>query len=112
MSLALILRGLCPACHKGKITRGLIGIAKVCPSCGYDLQPEAGYYLGAMMVSFFVAAALTIPPMIAMKFANVDETVLSVYPFVQYAILGPLLARYAKVIWAHIGYHIAKSNSE
>lgn len=106
--LELILKGLCPQCHEGKITKGFIGMQKVCPHCQYNLNPEPGYYLGAMMVSFFAIAVLTIPPVIILKLANVDDEILIAYPFIQYLILGPLLTHYAKVIWAHLGYNSAK----
>lgn len=77
---------------------------KVCPGCGYNLHPEDGYYLGAMMVAFFLTSALTIPPVIYLKVTGAEDAVLIGYPFVQYLILGPLLTYYAKVIWAHVGY--------
>lgn len=104
----LIRKGLCPQCHQGKITSGFIGMKRVCPSCGYDLHPESGYYLGAMMVSFFIVSVLTIPPVIALKVLGADDFWIIAYPFLQYLILGPLLMHYAKIIWAHLGYRAGK----
>ncbi|RYZ62136.1 MAG: DUF983 domain-containing protein, partial [Proteobacteria bacterium] len=91
-------------CQKGEITRGLFSMQKVCPECGYDLHPESGYYLGAMMVGFLVTSLLTVPPMIILKLMNVDDAMIIAYPFIQYAVLGPLLIYYAKVLWVHIAY--------
>jgi len=104
----LILKGFCPECHEGKITKGFIGMQRVCPHCHYNLNPEPGYYLGAMMVSFFAIALLTIPPVIFLKVSGADDRLIIGYPFVQYLILGPVFTHYSKVIWAHLGYRSTK----
>jgi len=101
-----ILKGLCPQCRVGKITKGILGLQKLCPHCGYDLYPEPGYYLGAMMVGFFATAFVTIPPTIALKFMGVEDTLLIAFPFLLYLGVGPFLFHYAKVIWAHLGYRL------
>lgn len=108
ISLRSIIDAMCPSCGKEKITEGLFGMKKICPSCGYNLHPENGYYLGAMMVAFFVNALLTIPPVIFLKVQGFEDRVLIAYPFIQYLILGPLLVYYAKVLWAHVGYHTGR----
>ena len=79
-------------------------MAKVCPNCGYDLHPEPGYYLGAMMVGFIAISIFTVPPVVMLKLSGADDSVLLAYPFLQYLILGPIITHYAKVIWAHLGY--------
>jgi uncharacterized protein (DUF983 family) len=99
-----ILNGICPQCSEGTITQGLVGMKRRCPKCDYDLHPESGYYLGAMMVGFLATTILTVPPMIVMKVMGVEDGILLSYPFFQYLVLGPLLIHYAKVIWVHIGY--------
>lgn len=101
---SLILNALCPACHEGEITRGLFSMAKACPKCGYDLNPESGYYLGAMMVGFLATSILLVPPMITMKVMGVDDSIIIAFPFIQYGVIGPLLIYYAKVIWVHLAY--------
>jgi uncharacterized protein (DUF983 family) len=103
-TIQLIAKGLCPQCHVGKITQGFIGMAKVCPHCQYNLHPESGYYLGAMMVGFLAVSILTIPPVIILKLMGVDDSIILAYPLIQYLILGPIITHYSKVIWAHLGY--------
>lgn len=53
------LRGLCPACGKGKLYRGLIGIAPVCGSCGLNLaaheQGDGPATLGILLVGALAA---------------------------------------------------------
>jgi uncharacterized protein (DUF983 family) len=108
-----ILKGLCPACRAGKVSKGVFGMEKECPICGYRINQESGYFLGAMMVGFLAASALTIPPVILLKVMGADDWVIIAYPFLQYAILGPLLIHYAKIIWVHAGYRAGeKMNRE
>jgi len=103
-TFSLILNALCPACSEGEITRGLFSMHKACPKCGYDLNPESGYYLGAMMVGFLATSLLLVPPMITLKVLGVDDSIIIAFPFIQYGVIGPLLIYYAKVIWVHLAY--------
>jgi uncharacterized protein (DUF983 family) len=100
-----ILKGRCPACHLGKVSKGFFGVERECPECGYKIGQENGYFLGAMMVGFFAVSALIIPPLIYLKVTGADDTLIILFPFLEYAILGPLLTYYAKIIWIHVGYH-------
>ncbi len=105
-----ILRGRCPECHRGKVSKGIVNMEKLCPECGYKISQESGYFLGAMMIGFFATSALTIPPMIYLKVSGADDWVIILYPFLQYLILGPLLTYYAKIIWTHVGYRFEQMN--
>lgn len=107
-TLKAIFHARCPQCGQGKITAGLFQMARRCAVCSYDLHPENGYYLGAMMLGFLVTAMLTAPPLVALKLWGADDFVLVYYPFVQLVILGPVLMYYAKVIWVHLAYHAGK----
>ncbi len=100
-----ILGGRCPECRIGKVSDGYFGMKKRCPHCGHDIEQENGYFLGAMMVAFFATAALTIPPVLILKFMGFDDSIVLTYPFLQYLVLGPLLTYYAKIAWVHAGYY-------
>ncbi len=104
-TFSAIVNAKCPVCHTGKISSGYFGMEKACPHCGYDLRQEEGYFLGAMMIGFFATAALTIPPVLFLKFAGFEDSIIIAYPFLQYLVLGPLLTYYAKIAWVHVGYH-------
>lgn len=103
-----ILRGLCPACDQGKITRGFFGLREKCSECGYSFHPEPGFYLGAMMVSFFITAAVTIPPMIFLKVMDAPMAVLLAFPFVEFVFVGSFLMFYARILWVHLEYSTMK----
>src|SRR5437764_919989 len=58
--LADILHQRCPRCRTGKIFRGsaFLGFPKMnerCPVCQLRFEREAGYFLGAMYVSYGLA---------------------------------------------------------
>jgi len=106
LSFSSILRGLCPSCHSGKVTRGFFGTYPQCAKCRYDFHPESGFYLGAMVVSFFVTAALTIPPMILLKILDVELEILLAFPFLEFLLLGPVLLVYSKILWLHLEYRL------
>src|SRR5688572_13821731 len=63
--LAAILKGRCPRCRQGemfthaatKLTRFNI-MNERCPVCGVRLEPEPGFYQGAMYVGYGFTVAL------------------------------------------------------
>jgi uncharacterized protein (DUF983 family) len=104
--IASVLRALCPACHHGKVMRGM-SIRPKCPKCGLNFYPEPGFYLGAMVVGFFMTAVLTVPPVIVLKFLGVDMGVLIAFPFIEFIFVGTFLLFYCRIIWLHLEYRIS-----
>jgi len=104
--LGSILRARCPSCHTGAVMKGLFTFYPRCEKCGYNFNPENGFYLGAMALSYLLIAMLTIPPMIALKVFNVDIAVLIAFPFVEFLVVGPLVIFYARVAWLHLEYRM------
>ncbi len=105
LRVSSVLRARCPACHEGPILSGLLGVRSACEKCGYKFtQREPGFFLGAMMMGFLVTAMLTIPPMIVLKLWGVEPEVLVVFPFIEFAVLGPVLIVYMRVLWLHFEY--------
>lgn len=65
--LTALLLGKCPQCREGRIfTYPLYKISRfhrmndTCPHCGVRLEPEPGFYQGAMFVSYAIAVALIV----------------------------------------------------
>jgi len=103
-----VLRARCPSCRTGKITQSLFKLNKRCPVCDRDFYPEPGYYLGAMMVSFLATAMLTVPVVIALKVSGADVGLLVLFPFLEFAILGPILLYYARIIWLYLEFSMTQ----
>lgn len=101
-----ILRALCPACHTGRVIRGVFAIRPRCPHCGYNLYPEPGFYLGAMCVGFFLTAALTVPPTIVLKLLNVDLNFVLLFPLLEFVFVGTFLMFYCRILWLHFEYRL------
>lgn len=51
-------RLICPACGQGRIFKDLSHLNKECPNCGVLFEPNAGDFLGAMVVAYSVTAVL------------------------------------------------------
>ncbi len=76
-----------------------------CPECGLPFLREAGYFLGAMYVSYGLGV-LTILP-VGVVLAVVLEWPLSiVIPIViiQAILSMPLFLRYSRIIWLHVDH--------
>jgi uncharacterized protein (DUF983 family) len=104
IKLSSILFARCPSCHKSGILKGLFAMHERCPNCDYDLYPEPGFYLGAMVVGFLLTDILIVPPIIVMKIMNVDIDILCTVPFIEFIFVGTFLMFYARILWLHIEY--------
>ena len=58
LNLGRALRLRCPVCGRGALFRGWFQGRATCPACGFHLEREEGYYLGAMLVNVVVAELL------------------------------------------------------
>ena len=73
-----ILMCKCPKCHEGNLFKnkriykykGYFDMPNNCPKCGQDFQIEAGFYLGAMFVSYAFTVALTVAVFVAFTTFN------------------------------------------
>ena len=106
IKISSILCAKCPSCHQASVLEGVFAIRKHCPVCDYDLYPEPGFYLGAMVVGFFLTAVLTIPPLIVMKALNVDIRILLAFPFVEFLFIGTFLMFYSRILWLHVEFRM------
>ena len=102
--LQAVTAGRCPHCLRGRIFRGRFAMHQTCPACGLRFEREAGYFTGAMYVSY----ALAVPVMVAatavvllaapsLSFeATAGVATLLFLPFV------PAIFRYSRIIWIHL----------
>lgn len=107
-----MIQGRCPACRSGKVIEGVFTIVKRCPNCGYDCYPEQGFYVGAIAVGFFFSALSTIPPMVILKFMEVDTELIVLFPFVEFLFVGTFLIFYSRLLWLHLEYQITSKLDE
>ncbi|HEY6565704.1 MAG TPA: DUF983 domain-containing protein, partial [Pirellulaceae bacterium] len=56
--LSRSIRLLCPRCGQGRLFDGLFRMAKRCGSCGFELEREPGFYLGAIYFNYGLTAMI------------------------------------------------------
>jgi uncharacterized protein (DUF983 family) len=108
MSLRALLLGRCPRCREGAIfpstLLGAIGMMNPsCPVCGLAFLREAGYFLGAMYVSYGLGVVTILP--VGVLLAVVLEWPLTiVLPLVviQAIVSMPFYLRFSRIIWLHV----------
>jgi len=102
--LAAAIAGQCPRCRRGSIFRGRLAMNDTCPACGLRFEREAGYFTGAMYVSYVLAlpvmgmcagAVYLIAPGLSFG-ATIGVAALLFAPFV------PAIFRYSRILWIHL----------
>ena len=106
--LKAIFAGYCPRCCRGAVfnhgLRGLLGLMnESCAVCGLVYLREAGYFLGAMYVSYGLGV-LTVLPVAMALVVLLDARLAVVLVIAAVQMLGslPLLLRYSRTIWLHV----------
>lgn len=108
--LAAVLQGNCPRCREGQIfSHAAYNLSKFnkmnneCPHCGVRLEPEPGFYQGAMYVGY----AITIACMVAVGFTLFvffGDPSEWIYVFTVIAIMiliVPLNYRYSRILYLY-----------
>jgi hypothetical protein len=75
---------------------------EACPVCGLRFLREAGYFLGAMYISYGLGVLTVLP--VAIVLAVVLEWALALVllvALIQTLVSMPLFFRYSRVIWLH-----------
>ena len=106
-----LLEGKCPRCREGDMfAYPLNRITKfnkmnmTCPHCGTRLEPEPGFYQGAMYVSYgFTVMMMIIVSMILYYFAgDPSEWVYIGVVIALMLLLVPLNYRYSRIIYLYL----------
>ena len=105
-----LVQGKCPVCRKGDIfTYPLKRIAKfnlmneTCPHCGVRLEPEPGFYQGAMYVSYgFTVAVIVMMTVILYLAGNPSEWTAIFIIIAVMILIAPLNYRYSRIIYLYL----------
>ena len=103
-----MLQGRCPRCGSGRMfqpgPKGAAGLMHdSCAVCGLPFLREAGYYLGAMYVSYALGLFTVLP--VAVVLAVVLEWPLwlvMVIMVVQTLVSMPVFFRYSRTLWLYV----------
>ena len=110
--LEAVLRGLCPCCRSGRIFSGSMHMNEVCPVCQLSFGREAGYFTGAMYMSY--ALAVPIMGVITALLIYLRYRLVPEWPFYWVFVLAgvlflpfvPAVFRYSRIIWIHLDRYI------
>ena len=106
--LKAILAGYCPRCRRGAIFKsalpGLLGLMNdSCAVCGLLYVREAGYFLGAMYVSYGLGVLTLLPVAMALVvLLDAHLAIVFAAAAVQTLASVPLFVRYSRAIWLHV----------
>jgi uncharacterized protein (DUF983 family) len=104
-----VLFNLCPECREGKVFRGLYSMNDRCTVCSLQFEREAGYFLGAMMVGYFIGALALLPTVIlGLWVYHIGFGPLMVVATAQVVFMNPIIFRLSRLTWIHAEYRITR----
>ena len=111
-STALALAQLrCPRCHQGKLfSHSALNLSKFaqmpaqCPVCGQTFEPEPGFYIGSMYITFGfnVATTLVLGVLIYYLMGNPDTWVYVSIVTAFTVLFTPLILRYSRALMLYL----------
>jgi uncharacterized protein (DUF983 family) len=105
-----IFSNRCPVCFDGKIFKGIYSMNEKCPNCGNIFEKESGYFIGAMLASYFLAILLIIPTLgLCLFILNLDLSISLFIGLTQLVMMQVLLFRYSRIIWIQIEHRMTKA---
>src|SRR5690606_16342040 len=108
--LVALVKGKCPRCRQGDIFRYSAAnlrrfsiMHEECPHCGVRLEPEPGFYQGAMYVSYgFTVGILAILAFLFYQFTNIGEWAMIGTIIAILFLLAPLNYRYSRIVYLYL----------
>jgi uncharacterized protein (DUF983 family) len=105
--LNIIVRGIlhrCPNCGGDGVFRGLFKTNKRCSICGFLIEREDGFFLGAMALNY-AAAAFPLVVIFVLVFMERISVALAVTVAVLWSVIVPVLFyRSSKSLWMMLVY--------
>ena len=100
----------CPSCRSERMFKAPIYSKRFnqmndkCPNCSQVLEPEPGFYTGAMYVSYAFQVAIVVTVVVAARVLNLEREVAWYISWIAgiNLVLFPLVYRLSRSIWAHI----------
>ena len=103
----IIVRGLlfrCPNCGGNGVFRGLFKVNERCTRCGFLIQREEGFFLGAMALNY-AAAAFPLVPVFVLVFMEKLSVPVALAICVAWGLIVPVLFyQMSKSLWMMMVY--------
>jgi uncharacterized protein (DUF983 family) len=103
-----VIKIKCPKCHEGDMFcnknvyqyKGFFDMPDNCPKCNQDFQLEAGFYLGAMFVSYALTIALNVAVFVAFTvFKSYSLVPFLIAAAIALILTGPYIIKISRSIW-------------
>ena len=76
---------------------------RVCPVCGNRFEKEEGYFMGAMIIAYFVGTLLALPTLLIAVFVmQVEFPIAVMLASLQMVVFGLFLFRLSRLAWINI----------
>ena len=104
-ALAIVFQR-CPRCRNGRVFRRLLAMHEHCPVCGLQFEPEPGYFVGAMYVSYALAVPIYALMIITLHvtFPGWSDLRLLLVSLPLFLPCAPAIVRYSRLIWLHFDW--------
>ena len=107
--LTAVLQGKCPRCREGDIFKfSVVNLSKFsimndhCPNCGVRLEPEPGFFQGAMYVGYgFTVAVIAIIGVFLALTWNPSEWITIAIIIGVMVLLAPVNYRYSRIFYLY-----------
>ena len=103
-----ILRQMCPRCREARIFRksiftGFPGMWERCPNCGLTFEREAGYFLGAMYISYGLGLiAIAGIGLLLWAFTHLTLMKITLWAILLFLPLAPTITLFSRVLWIYL----------
>lgn len=102
------LRLRCPECRRESLFRGLFRMRAVCPGCGYLIEREPGYFIGAIYINYAATIALCLGGFFILDWLASPSLAVHLIVWPAVAVIFPLLFfRYSKSLWLNVDHFIS-----
>jgi uncharacterized protein (DUF983 family) len=108
--LQALLKKLCPKCRKGRMFKTssynmlhFMEMNERCPNCKVMLEPEPGFYQGAMYVGYAFSVGLVVVVSLLVMILNIQSPWVSIGIVAALAIVTiPINFRYSRVLFLYM----------
>jgi len=105
-----LVRLRCPKCHQGKMFtynnmynwKKSDVMPEHCSCCGQPMEPEPGFYYGAMYMSYALYAALFVPAFLATVFFNLPYKEFLILFIVVIVVISPYIFRLSRAVYLYM----------
>ncbi|MEK6711412.1 MAG: DUF983 domain-containing protein [Nitrospinota bacterium] len=103
------LRLRCPACRQGPLFTGRFRMHPACPRCGYVIEREPGYFVGAIYINYAATVALCLGGYLLLEWLAAPGLAVQLALWLPAGAALPILFfRHARSLWLSVDHLISR----